>query len=98
MRQINGKVRIGCVYPVKRPAVSNLGQIAGELIRLRSRYELGQEMSDLVDGGEFGNVWSDFDDKVEKLLASHGLSHEQYNDEVSARIRMNYNRYYTLTA
>jgi hypothetical protein len=87
------RCRIGTIAPYLRTGPSNLGQIVSAAIALRKQYEIGEEMSAMVDGGEFGNVWVTYDQDMERLLATFGTTREELNDAVHARCRLGYALY-----
>jgi hypothetical protein len=100
--------RIGQIWPVCRPAISNLGEIATAVRIVNQKFnQLRSDISEDLDAFRApGECWNNafngfdegFEDAIRIALAAYDLTPEEYNDELSRRITMNYKRHCTIRA
>lgn len=84
---------IGSACAVKRPAITNLGEITGKVMKMHEASAYADEMNSLISS-EFSPDTSEQDyAEIVEMLAGFGLTVQQYHDELSSRITMNYNRH-----
>lgn len=79
--------RVGGVFPVERPSISNFGEIVGKVIKLRDAQEEGYEMGCLISA-EFTPAPDERE--LDTLLEGYGLTVDSYYEELSRRVKTGY--------
>lgn len=89
------RTRVGGVWPVAKPRFSNFGEIVGKIRRIIEADDYASEMDSMFDGGEFSGPAHAraLENEIDECLAKYGMDRAMYNEELSARVQMNYTRH-----